>query len=634
MLPIPSLKSRIMSSKLHTQRVSKVPHIPTIEQARPTAYKLWNMDTMQEAIAEVEKGMSIRRAAECYKIPRTTLQDYVSGQSTLSSRSGAPILTVDEESELATFLVEVAKIGYPHTRQQVLNKVQAIVDAKGLNRLVTFGWWQSFAHRHPDLTLKTAAPLGMSRAKATDRNVLQRYFTMLEECLDTHDIMDKPSRIYNCDETGIPLNPPCPKVIDKVGTRNPCYVTGDSKVQVTVLACTNAAGIVIPPMVVMKKRPITEHICEGEVPGTAYGLSDSGWMNRELFSTWFSEHFLQYVHRDRPILLLMDGHSSHYDPSTITMAAEEGVILCALPPNTTHLTQPLDRSCFAPLKAAWREARQHFQASHPNRVLTIHDFNKVFSEAWIKGMSMNNITQGFKVAGIYPFNPDALLDATEICVMNKPKTIMEKTGIAYIPLYGHAPSEGNPAEMLPKEIDRTYICTARQQSSISNMLIKPIPPSAIPTKKEKSAGQILTREGNLKLIKERQKLKEENEKMKEEKRKAREEKKQLKEENRKAKEENVTEKKKGEKQKANIKKKVSESETLRKKAERIANEETERKNENEHKVTEKNLKANTEVQKKDERYAVTFTPGPRLESRKSSRKATIIEGNIIYIYSP
>lgn len=42
-------------------------------------------------------------------------------------------------------------------------------------------------------------------------------------------------------------------------------------------------------------------------------------------------------------------------------------------------------------------------------------------------------------------------------------------------------------------------------------------------------------------------------------------------------------------------------------------------------MTKKNLKANTEVQKKDEKYAVTFTPGSRVESRKSSRKVTIID---------
>ena len=200
---------------------------------------------------------------------------------------------------------------------------------------------------------------------------------MLEECLTEYDILDNPSRIYNCDETGLPLNPPSHKVIAKVGEPNPCSIKGNTKLQVTVLACVSATGIALPPMIDLKKRPITQHITEGEIPGTMYGLSTNGWMNRELFSTWFTKLFLQYAHSERPILLLMDDHSSHYDPTTIATAAEAGVILCALPPNTTHLTQPLDRSCFSPLKAAWREACHNYQSKNPNRTLSIYDFNKV-----------------------------------------------------------------------------------------------------------------------------------------------------------------------------------------------------------------------------------------------------------------
>ena len=51
---------------------------------------------------------------------------------------------------------------------------------------------------------------------------------------------------------------------------------------------------------------------------------------------------------------MMDGHSSQYCPSTIYRASENEVILMALPPNTTHLTQPLDKGTYGPLKIKWR----------------------------------------------------------------------------------------------------------------------------------------------------------------------------------------------------------------------------------------------------------------------------------------
>ena len=44
-----------------------------------------------------------------------------------------PYLSLEEEEELASFLVQTAKIGYPHTKKQYLLLVQQIVD-KHLSR--------------------------------------------------------------------------------------------------------------------------------------------------------------------------------------------------------------------------------------------------------------------------------------------------------------------------------------------------------------------------------------------------------------------------------------------------------------------------------------------------------------------
>ena len=64
-------------------------------------------------------------------------------------------------------------------------------------------------------------------------------------------------------------------------------------------------------------------------------------MNRSLFTKWFFNHFLTYAPKIRPIILLMDGHSTHYCPDLIKQAATEKVILFVLPPHSTHITQPL-----------------------------------------------------------------------------------------------------------------------------------------------------------------------------------------------------------------------------------------------------------------------------------------------------
>ena len=158
---------------------------------------------MANAVEAVRRGETIRRAAELYNIPRSTLSDKVLGKVPLKARSGPPTyLSTDEEEELTSFLLQMAKIGYQNTRKQVIALVQQIVDSKGISTVVTNGWWERYVHRHPQITLRVAVPLSIARAMASDKDVLDPYFNMLEDCLNSNGIMNKPARIFNCDETG------------------------------------------------------------------------------------------------------------------------------------------------------------------------------------------------------------------------------------------------------------------------------------------------------------------------------------------------------------------------------------------------------------------------------------------------
>ncbi len=107
----------------------------------------------------------------------------------------------------------------------------------------------------------------------------------------------------------------------------------------------NAAGDVIPPFVIIDRKLFNSQYSVGEVPDTRYGLSPKGWIDTALFQDWFTNHFLCYVHPGRPLILLMDGHSSHFSPEMIGIAADEGVIMFVLPPNTTNLTSPSTKEC-------------------------------------------------------------------------------------------------------------------------------------------------------------------------------------------------------------------------------------------------------------------------------------------------
>ena len=62
-----------------------------------------------------------------------------------------------------------------------------------------------------------------------------------------------------------------------------------------------------------------------------YALSlGSGWMDGKTLHEWFEHHFLEYAPSGKLLLLLLDGHSSHYNPIFICCAAQKGVMMSNL----------------------------------------------------------------------------------------------------------------------------------------------------------------------------------------------------------------------------------------------------------------------------------------------------------------
>ena len=284
-----------------------------------------------------------------------------------------------------------------------------MVNEKGIKANVTTSWWKSFVSRHPELSLRVSECVSRARAIGTNKVALERYFDLLCQTLSKEGLQEWPCQIFNLDETGIPLDPPPPKVVAKKGQKHPTSLTNGKKSQVTVPACVSAGGYCMPPLVIFKSQTLQDGMDVREVPGTMYGLSESGWINKEIFSDWFTFHFLRYAPPARPLLILMDGHSSHFTPDFIHRAANEEIIVMCLPPNSTHCTQPLDKGAFSPLKQARREECHAFLLKNPGKVVSKFSFSAIFSKAWLKAMTPLNIISGFHNTGIYPLDKTKLL---------------------------------------------------------------------------------------------------------------------------------------------------------------------------------------------------------------------------------
>lgn len=134
----------------------------------------------------------------------------------------------------------------------------------------------------------------------------------------------------------------------------------------------------------------------------------SGWIEQPTFLKWM-EHFIEHVKPSRaePVLLIIDGHTSHTkNIEAIEHARESGVIMISLPPHCTDRLQPLDVAFFKPLKTHYRQAAHSWMRNHPGQKISPLNVSSLFAEAYMKSATMTTAANGFAACGIWPCRRD------------------------------------------------------------------------------------------------------------------------------------------------------------------------------------------------------------------------------------
>ena len=134
-----------------------------------------------------------------YGIPKSTLHLYAIGKIELGSRPGpSSILTTAEEEKLVQYVVEMSRIGYGCTKQQVQNMVQAIIEKDGRSNPFTNNrpgekWWKLLNKRHPILSIRQPEHLQLSRARCYIPEAIRSWFLEFEQFLVVNGVKDCPS---------------------------------------------------------------------------------------------------------------------------------------------------------------------------------------------------------------------------------------------------------------------------------------------------------------------------------------------------------------------------------------------------------------------------------------------------------
>ena len=142
-------------------------------------------------------------------------------------------------------------------------------------------------------------------------------------------------------------------------------------------------------------------------------MQPRAWMTTYLFSAWIS-HFIGSIRQfdeispDSRHLLIVDGHNSHVTLEVAKIAMDVGLDLLTLPSHTSHALQPLDVSIFKPLKQNFHQYRDYWMSRNIDVQATKVTLAQWVSLALRKALTERNIQTGFRKAGIYPINRNAV----------------------------------------------------------------------------------------------------------------------------------------------------------------------------------------------------------------------------------
>lgn len=190
------------------------------------------------------RKLSFKAAGAPYHIPETTMRHYHKKTTTAiasSSRGAIPsevmesavsatsaashkrLLTDDDEQKLVTWIEQCCMVTQPPEIFLIRHKAQRLhyaihnipITEENEDRMASEKWWKGFKSRHPTLTLRTAQPLDVLRARATQPEIINHFYDLLEYEVKTHRF--QPHQIWAADETGVDDNFKVRKVVTTKG---------------------------------------------------------------------------------------------------------------------------------------------------------------------------------------------------------------------------------------------------------------------------------------------------------------------------------------------------------------------------------------------------------------------------------
>ncbi|XP_018566588.1 uncharacterized protein LOC108907404 [Anoplophora glabripennis] len=260
-------------------------------------------------------------------------------------------------------------------------------------------WLSGFLKRNPQLSIRKPEATSLNRAAGFNKDQVSTFFSLLKAASEQYNFSAE--RIYNFDETGISTVPKPTKILAKRGQKQVGrIVSGERRSNITMACAFSVTGHYIPPLYLFPRKRLAPSLLRDAPPGAIGFANGSGWMDSEHFLKYL-DHFIKHAKpsKEKPVLLILDGHTSHKQLEGVLKARENHIVMVTIPPHCSHRIQPLDLTFFGPFKNQYARECDYYMINHKGEMITIHDVVSLSGKAFQKGATIDKATKSSKEVG-------------------------------------------------------------------------------------------------------------------------------------------------------------------------------------------------------------------------------------------
>ena len=131
---------------------------------------------------------------------------------------------------------------------------------------------------------------------------------------------------------------------------------GNREWVIVIQGVSSQGWVVLPFVIIVGKNHLTSwYKNSGFLSDWVITVTENGWITNERGMDWI-QHFEKYI-RTQSIggyrLLVLDSYKSHHSEEFEEYCKEHNIITLCIPAHSSYILQPLDISCFGPLKKAY-----------------------------------------------------------------------------------------------------------------------------------------------------------------------------------------------------------------------------------------------------------------------------------------